>query len=424
MIVFLTLCYCAVVFLLVKIRVLKPTRLVMLSPIAWLLLLFVGLFVPMMFWAPSGNIIITKRVTQMTPRVSGRIIKIHAEPNVMIKAGAPLFTVDPQPYQDKVNALKAQLAAAKQNVLELKASLEASTAAVGQAKAQRDALKAALDAAADAVTQAKAQRELAATSNAINIADNQQAPGAVSKLQLQKSAQGLIQAEAGVKLALANEQNARVQYESVSTANILAAIANETKARVAYTSEINGVNTTVAQVTAQLAEAEYNLSQTTVYAPTDGFVTDLMITEGSAVSILAANAMLNFVSEDQPAMIIAAIEEKNLRYVKPGQAAEVVLPLYPGQTMSGKVVQVIWATGEGQVLAQGGIPKVAARVQTGGKFAVHIQLDPEWSEYQQPIGAGGIAAVYTDRGQPTHIIRKVMLRMTAWTNYVFQMPGQ
>jgi multidrug resistance efflux pump len=295
---------------------------------------------------------------------------------------------------------------------------------VAQAKAQREALKASLDAAADAVTQAKAQRDFAATSNAINIAVNKQAAGAVSQLDLQKSAQGLIQAEAVVKLALSNEQNSRVQYESVSPANILVAVANEIKARVAFQSEINGVNTTVANVAAQLADAEYNLSQTTVVAPTDGFVTDLVITEGSAVSVLAGMAMLNFVSEDQPAMIIAAIEGKNLRFVKPGQHAEVVLPLYPGQTMSGKVIDVVWATGEGQILAQGGIPKVAARVQTGGKFAVHIRLDPEWAEFQQPIGAGGIAAVYTDRGQPTHIIRKVMLRMTAWTNYIFQMPGQ
>jgi SAM-dependent methyltransferase len=34
-----------------------------------------------------------------------------------------------------------------------------------------------------------------------------------------------------------------------------------------------------------------------------------------------------------------------------------------------------------------------------------------------------VAAVYTEYGKPTHIIRKVMVRMTAWTNYVWRQPG-
>src|SRR5262249_1825455 len=156
------------------------------------------------------------------------------------------------------------------------------------------------------------------------------------------------EAKATVKVALANEQVAKTNYEDVSVAAINTAVANEAKARAAYQSEINGVNTKVAQVTAELDKAKYNLSQTTVYAPADGYVTDLELTEGSAIARLAGNAMINFIPDDEPAYVIAAIQEKNLRYVQPGQTAEVVLPLYPGETLTGKVLEVVWITGEGQ----------------------------------------------------------------------------
>lgn len=35
-----------------------------------------------------------------------------------------------------------------------------------------------------------------------------------------------------------------------------------------------------------------------------------------------------------------------------------------------------------------------------------------------PGGAFGTGAIYTDSVKITHIIRKVMIRMTAWLNYI------
>src|SRR5271170_7514952 len=130
MIVFLTICYCVVLGLLIKIKFLKPTLLVKLSPVLWFLLLMVGLFIPMQFWAPSGNVIISQRITRMTPSVHGQIVKVHVQPNDNVKKGAPLITIHPAPYQYQVNGLKAKLAAAKQKVLELKATLDAATGEV------------------------------------------------------------------------------------------------------------------------------------------------------------------------------------------------------------------------------------------------------------------------------------------------------
>src|SRR5262249_61469770 len=97
----ITLVYCGLVFVLVKIKLLKPTLLVKLSPVAFFLIVFLCLFVPMMFWAPSGNVIITKEITRITPQVGGTIIKVHVQGNERVTKGAPLISLDPAHY--KVN---------------------------------------------------------------------------------------------------------------------------------------------------------------------------------------------------------------------------------------------------------------------------------------------------------------------------------
>ena len=55
MIVFLTLCYCGLIFLLVKLGVIRLTLWWKISPVVWILGLLVVLFLPMQFAAPSGN---------------------------------------------------------------------------------------------------------------------------------------------------------------------------------------------------------------------------------------------------------------------------------------------------------------------------------------------------------------------------------
>ncbi|MEL7526410.1 MAG: hypothetical protein AAFN16_11595 [Pseudomonadota bacterium] len=56
MIVFLTLCYCALLAGLVKFRVVPFNTFWKLSPVLWMAGLFVVLFIPMQWGAPSGPI--------------------------------------------------------------------------------------------------------------------------------------------------------------------------------------------------------------------------------------------------------------------------------------------------------------------------------------------------------------------------------
>ena len=53
-------------------------------------------------------------------------------------------------------------------------------------------------------------------------------------------------------------------------ATVIEAEAEAEQAQLAYDSRINGIHTQVARVQAELHDAEYDLAQTEVLAPTDG----------------------------------------------------------------------------------------------------------------------------------------------------------
>src|SRR5690606_26316755 len=64
--------------------------------------------------------------TPIIPVVRGPVTEVPVRPNVPVKKGDVLFRIDARPYEFVVEQKKAALAEAEQNVLQLKASLEAS----------------------------------------------------------------------------------------------------------------------------------------------------------------------------------------------------------------------------------------------------------------------------------------------------------
>src|SRR5882762_9603110 len=75
-------------------------------------------------------------VTPVLPTVRGRVIEVPVKENAPLKDGDVLFRIDPKPYEYVVEQKKAALAEAEQNVRQLKASLDQTTAAAEKANAQ------------------------------------------------------------------------------------------------------------------------------------------------------------------------------------------------------------------------------------------------------------------------------------------------
>jgi multidrug resistance efflux pump len=116
MIIFLTICYCAFLFILVKIGVIKLNSFWKASPLIWVTLLLIFLFIPMNWGAPAGPATLYQFVVSVTPNVSGEVTEVTAVSNSPTAKGDVLFKIDPTQYQAAVDQLEANLALSKQRL--------------------------------------------------------------------------------------------------------------------------------------------------------------------------------------------------------------------------------------------------------------------------------------------------------------------
>ena len=165
----------------------------------------------------------------------------------------------------------------------------------------------------------------------------------------------------------------------------------------------------------QLRGANYNLEQTVVRAPSDGYVTNLGLMKGARVANLPLSPVMAFIDTSQT-VVGVEIQQIYTRYIEVGQDVEVTFKVFPGQVFKGKVESILEATAAGQVVASGAA--VTPRQVTAAPLVVRIKLDDAKLVGSLPAGAAGDAAIYTEHIKPSHIIRKVILRQIAIVNYV------
>jgi multidrug resistance efflux pump len=180
--------------------------------------------------------------------------------------------------------------------------------------------------------------------------------------------------------------------------------------------DVERYETEAAQYQAKLANARWELDQTTVYAPADGTAINVQLRRGAmAVPIPIAPAM-SFVENEQ--QIVALYHQNELHQVQPGNEAEVVLRTLPGKVLKAKVDSIVWAQGQGQLTVSGVLPQTGAVPQPPGRFGVKLDLAEKDQAIFLAAGAGGDAAIYTERMAAIHILRKVILRVGSYTNYI------
>ncbi|MGR9172059.1 HlyD family secretion protein [Rhizobium sp. KDH_Rht_773_N] len=118
MIVVLLNVYLAILFLLVKLHIVRFNLFWKISPVIVFLLLLVGLFIPMGWGAPQGQALVVRNSVAIVPNVAGEVTEVPVKANMALKAGDILFRIDPQPYQARLDALKAQLGLNRQRLEE------------------------------------------------------------------------------------------------------------------------------------------------------------------------------------------------------------------------------------------------------------------------------------------------------------------
>lgn len=120
--------------------------------------------------------------------------------------------------------------------------------------------------------------------------------------------------------------------------------------------------------------------------------------------------------DDSKRVLVAQIQQIYMRYIESGQPAEIAFKMYPGKVYSATVESITPGSSQGQVVPSGLLPSAIPEVH--GPLFVRLILDDEELVNSLPTGASGEVAIYSPKGKPAQIIRKVMIRMAAIKNYI------
>jgi len=178
--------------------------------------------------------------------------------------------------------------------------------------------------------------------------------------------------------------------------------------------------TRLASLEGDLATAQFELDHTIVRAPTDGYVAQMVLRPGMRAIAAPLKPVMVFVHKESKYFVGWFRQNSMLRLI-PGADAEVAFDGIPGKVFSGKVSAMLPALAEGQVQASGDLinANIAPRP---GLIAVRIEItDPEFEAFDDmlPGGAYAQAAIYSEHAHHLAMLRKILLRMSSWMNYIF-----
>ncbi|MCE9649674.1 MAG: HlyD family secretion protein [Parvibaculum sp.] len=286
-------------------------------------------------YVSTDNAYVKADMVSVSPDVGGRIVRVFVKQNEQVKAGDPLFQIDPEPYQLALAEADAQLKAAASNVYSMKAKYNMTTAQLSLAQSNVEFYGREL----------KRQSELAKAKFASQ-----------SKLDTARH-----NFDTAVQLGGVLKQ---------SIAQIAATLDNEPDAPVEEHSSYR-------QAKATRDNAALNLARATVRAPFNGVLgKQPQVGDNVAPGV----PVVSIVSEDH-VWVEANFKETDLANVHPGQTATIDIDTYPHHPWTGRVLSISQATGsEFSVLpaqnATGNWVKVVQRIPVRIAIERH-QGDPE-----------------------------------------------
>lgn len=222
------------------------------------------------------------------------------------------------------------------------------------------------------------------------------------------------QLKATIDVTRAQERRAKI--EVARTAKLVKSAAGAQRELDQWTTSLDEAKATIRSLEAQLRNAQWQLDETVVRAPSAGYVFNLQVRPGSYVSNIPVAAPMTYVS-DEIRIIFASFSQSTGRHIQVGDSAEVVFSRVPGRVFAGKVRRLGAATGTAQLTPSGELPVFTGQ-PTSVRYPIAIALDDPGDKALIPQGASGTVAVYTQRGKPVHIITKVVMRMQAWLGYL------
>lgn len=372
---------------------------------SWLVFVWYGLIT----YAPmdlSGGSLVQSPHIQLRPAAStikGHVNKIYVEPNSQVKEGDLVYELDAEPYRIALNKAQASLASAEVALSIAKEDVEMAQAGYHAANKDIEIAHNQLAAANEdyKLKQAMLNRYIKQNS-VVNHTITQ------SKLDEQRTAVEVAKSQKIMLTSQIDKSEIAVKQKQLAL----------DKAKLAVNSREVDVKTQQENV----AKAEWDLKNTKVYAPTDGYVTNFIMREGQFVGSVPRIQMYT-----KEKYVLMRVNHQAIRNVKPGQMAEFATAVYPGKVFAAEVEGIVEATGESQGNLIGRETNV--RQTTGANMAnkhhfVRLKV-LETEGYDIPVGSVGIGWISAEKPISfmgfLDVVRGIIIRMKAQIFYVWSM---
>ncbi|MDR0841978.1 MAG: HlyD family secretion protein [Acidobacteriota bacterium] len=389
-----------------------------------LLILGVGYYVRSRGYEETDNAFIDGNVIQISPRISGQVVKVHVRDNQHVSQGELIAEIDPGDYETSLHQAQAAmdatgarvsgaesgleltssvtqavlvqagaaLEAAHDQVLVLAARLKQDESAVaaaaagleqaeaGRMAAEAESLRAKADAdryrelyKKDEVSKQIADRADADARSLAARLDAAKQAVAAAGAGLEQAKSGLIASRASLSLAEKQVRQAEGRFQEAQSA--------PQQIRVRQ-SDLLSASAQKAQQLAAVQQAELNHSYTKIFAPDSGYITKKSVEPGNFVQ--PGQALMALVSDRL--WVVANFKETQLERMRPGQPVAIHVDAYPQLDLRGRVDSIQSGSGARFSLlppenATGNYVKVVQRVPV--KILID-QLPPE--EYR--LGPG------------------------------------
>src|ERR1700730_14457961 len=296
------------------------------------------------------------RVISVSARVPGQVLRVHAQDNQLVDAGDVLLELDPADYAAKVDAARADLAAARAAADGARSTLaltqKAAPANLVQAQGALTAAVFSISSAAGAIRQAKAALAAARSREALAELNLKRARALVEANVLPAADLDLKQTEFDAASARYEKERARVSAAYAGHAGSgggLGLARGRLSAAQTAAEQVASARAALAlaeartlQADAALKLAELNLSYTTVRAARKGVVSRRSVEDGQTVS--PERPLLAIVPLDD-VWVVANFKEDQLAAMRAGQSATVRLDTYGRRTFSRHVESVARGAG-------------------------------------------------------------------------------
>ena len=270
-------------------------------------------------WTRDGQV--RADVVQITPRVSGPIVKLAVEDNQLVKTNDLLFEIDPRTFEANLAQARAQLDNARDNYLALEKQVEAELAQVNVSRAE--------------ALQAESNIKELDSTIVKNKAEYSRQQDMLKKDATSKKA--MERARANYQIAL-EKRKASVAGLTQAKATLAQSEAALAKAR-ANLGAPGDDNASIREAQATLRQAELDFEFTRIKAPVDGYVTNLNLRIGSqAVTNQPALALVDINSY----WVHGYFKENSIEDIRKGNKAIITLMTYPDTPLEGHVDSLGW----------------------------------------------------------------------------------